>query len=201
MPNCAMIFVTHSMPMMARVSTQVMLMNKGEVDYYSTKLSIGITRYISMFEAPKSSNQESGEVEVKAIVIKNPETGEFDDSSNLVLKTYDDLEIKVTLDFKETVGEFILGITTFDGQLRETLSSSSNDSNLKFDNKKSGIRTFLIKVPKLILATGKYSITLYVTEPITQKFYCRMTNAISFNMKSLGNSWATSYVPGEFLEI
>ena len=201
MTNCAMIFVTHSMPMMARVCTQVMLMDKGGVNYYANDLSIGITKYISMFEAPESSNQGSGEVEVKEIAIKNPVSGEFENSNDLLLKTYDDLEIQVVLDFKETVGEFIFGITTFDGQLRETLASSSSDSKLKFENKKSGIKTYYIKIPKLILSTGKYNITLFVVEPVTQKFYCRMTNAISFNMQAIGNTWATTLVPGEFLEI
>jgi len=202
MKNCAVIFVTHSMPMMARISTKVMLMDMGAVDYYSSDIATGISKYISMFEAPESSNQGSGEVEVKAIAIKNPITGKFEDSNSVLLKTYDDLEIHVTLDFKNTVNDFIYGITTFDGQLRETLSSNSKLNSQKFNNNyEVGLKSFSIKIEKLILASGKYSITLFVLEPTTLKFYCRTTNAISFNMEAIGQTWATTISPGEFSEI
>ncbi len=200
-PNCAMIFVSHSMPMMARVSTQVMLMDKGGVDFYSTDLTEGITRYISMFDAPESSNQGSGEVEVNAIALRNPVTGVFENNNTLLLKTNDDLEIQLTLDFKHAIGEYVIGFTTFDGQLRETLSASSNSANLKFENKGAELKSYAIKIPKLILASGKYSITVVVMDPVSHKFYCRMSNAISFNMQAIGETWATSIVQGEWNEI
>ncbi|MEI7675355.1 MAG: ABC transporter ATP-binding protein [Bacteroidales bacterium] len=201
MPNCAMIFVTHSMPMMARVCTQVMLMDKGGVDYYSSDITVGITKYISMFEAPESSNQGSGEVEVNAIAIKNPITECYENSNNLLLKTYDDLEIKVSLKLKETVGEYYIGITAFDGQLREVLSSGSRYADTKFENNGVSLKYFTIKIPRIILASGKYSITFVASDPITLKFYCRMTNAISFTMEAIGQTWATSIVEGEWKEI
>lgn len=201
MPNCAMIFVTHSMPMMARISTQVMLMDKGEVDYYAADISEGITKYISLFDSPESANQGSGEVEVTSIAIKDPQSEKFIENNAVLLKTNDDLEIQLTLEFKDSVQEFFLGFTTFDGQLRETLSASSGNSHTKFVNSGKSIKSYTVKIPRIILASGKYNITIAVTEPLTHKFYCRMSNAISFNMQAIGETWATSIVQGEWNEI
>ena len=120
------------------------------------------------------------------------------DSGTTLLQTYDDMDIDITLAFKDTVTDFIVGFTIFDGQLRESLSSAATSS---FINAGAGQKTYTVKIPSIILATGKYTLTLVVAEPVTQKFYCRQTNAISFNVKSIGNTWATSDVPSEWIEI
>lgn len=200
-PNCAMIFVTHSMPMMARVSTQVMLMDKGKEEFYSADIAEGISRYIQLFDAPESSNQGSGEADVVSIAIKDPSSGEYVNNNTLLLKSYDDLEIELVLKLKSSVDEFIIGLTTFDGQLRETLSANSKNSDSKFRNNHNGLQTVSICVPNLILASGKYTVTIAIVEPKSLKFYCRLSNAISFNMQAIGETWATSIVKGEWKEI
>ena len=200
-PQTATIFVSHSMPMMARISTKAMLMNKGSIDFYSNDIAEGIIQYIELFEAPERINQGTGEIELLRIGIKNPLNKKFEYNKTVVLKTFDDLIIEVEVELKHSVADFELFITTFDGQLREALSSSSISFCEPFSNKSDNIRTFEIKIPKLVLATGRYSITFGAVDSNTKLFYCRVTNSIYFTMKAIEMTWATSYVPGEWKEL
>jgi lipopolysaccharide transport system ATP-binding protein len=200
-PKTATIFVSHSMPMMARISTKTMLMNRGIIDFYSNDIAEGITQYIDLFKAPERINQGTGEIELLRIGIKDTLTNKFKHDETVVLKTFDDLIIQVELELKHSVADFALFITTFDGQLREALSSSSASTCEPFSNKSDNIRTFEIKIPKLVLATGRYSMTFGAIDSNTKQFYCRVTNSVHFIMKAIKMTWATSYVPGEWKEL
>ena len=200
-PKTATIFVTHNMQMMARICTQVMVMNKGTVDYYSNDIAKGIIRYIQLFEPPKRINQGTGEIELKKIWIMNPASKEYENDTTVVLSTFDDLMLKVELEITSSVSEYELFILTFDGQLRQTLSSSSKTFCEPFTNQGDNIRAYKIQVPKLILATGRYSITFGAIDPHTKRFYCRITNCIYFTMNAMSITWATSYAPGEWMEM
>lgn len=200
-PKTATIFVSHSMPMMARISTKTMLMNRGSIDFYSNDIAEGIIQYINLFNAPERINQGTGEIELLRIGIMDPLSKEFEYNKTVVLKTFDDLIIEVTIELKPSVADFELFITMFDGQLREALSSSSSSFCEPFSNKSDNIRTFEIKIPKLVLATGRYSMTFGAVNSNTKDFYCRVANCTHFTMKAIKMTWATSYVPGEWKEL
>lgn len=197
-PQTATIFVSHRMPMMARISTNAMLMNGGSIDFYSDDIPEGIIQYIELFEIPEQIDQGTGEIELLRIGIKNPLIKKFEYNKTLVLETFDDLIIEVTLESKLSVADFELFIIALDGQLREALSSSSRIFCEPFSNKSDNIRIFEIKISKLLLATGCYSITFGAVDSNTKQIYCRVTNSIYFTMKAMEMTWITSYVPGEW---
>lgn len=85
--------------------------------------------------------------------------------------------------------------------MRKALSSSSRSFWEPFSNKSDNIRIFEIKIPKLLLATGRYSITFGAVDYNTKQIYCRVTNSIYFTMKAMEMTWATSYVSGEWKEL
>lgn len=117
------------------------------------------------------------------------------------METFDDLIIEVTIESKLSVADFELFIIALDGQLRKALSSSSRSFWEPFSNKSDNIRIFEIKIPKLLLATGRYSITFGAVDYNTKQIYCRVTNSIYFTMKAMEMTWATSYVSGEWKEL
>lgn len=175
-------------------------MNRGSVDFYSNDIAEGIIQYIALFEDPERANQGTGEIELVRLGIKNPSNRQFEFDKTVVLKTFDDLVIEVTIRLKDSVADFELFITTYDGQLREALSSSSISFCEPFSNTGHDTRTFEIKIPRLVLATGRYSITFGALDSSTKQFYCRISNSIHFAMRAIEMTWATSYVPGEWKE-
>jgi len=201
MTKTATIFVSHSMPMVARVSSHAMLMHKGIKKNYSEDTAEVIKNYIDIFEVAGRINQGTGDIELGKIEIFNPAVNDFVDHYNTILSTGDDLKLRFELNIKENVKDFILGITMFDGQLREVLGSNSRYKNLTFINSNSGKQYFEVNLPNLILSTGKYAITLVATDPKTGQFLMRLTNCMFFTMKAIGITWGTSVVAGEWIEL
>lgn len=51
LPHTAVVFVSHSMPMIARVSNQILFMEKGEAAFQGKEVSKGINSYYSRFNS------------------------------------------------------------------------------------------------------------------------------------------------------
>lgn len=199
-PNTATIFVSHAMPMVSRICTHVLLMDQGKTVFHSNEIAQGLAMYINMFESPKCINQGTGEIELLRIGIQDPKHGRmvYDDSA--MLQTFDDLVIEASIKIDPRVKDFNLFITTFDGQLREVMSSSSRITQEPFLNDTGAVRNFIITIPRMVLASGKYSITFGAVNPVTLNFYCRITNSIFFTMMAVASSWACSVIPGTWEE-
>jgi hypothetical protein len=89
---------------------------------------------IELFEIAEQISQGTGEIELLRIGIKNPLNKKFEYNKTLVLETFDDLIIEVTIESNLSVADFELFIIAFDGQLREALSSSSRSFCEPFSN-------------------------------------------------------------------
>jgi len=201
MTKTATIFVSHSMPMVGRVSSQVLLMHKGEKQFFGSDTAQGIKEYVDLFASPERINQGNGDIELVKVALYNKATHSFVSDHSSLLETGDDLKLRFTLDIKDPVSDFNLGITMYDAQLRETLSSSSRFVGKTFKSTGAGQQHFEITLPHIILASGKYAVTLVASNPTTDKFYMRVTNCIYFSMKAIGISWGTSVVAGEWAQV
>lgn len=199
-PNTATIFVSHAMPMIARICSQVLLMDRGKAIFQSNDVAEGLSRYVNMFESPKKINQGTGEISLIKIGIVNSSnrTLVYDDSA--VLGTYDDLILEITLSVLPEVDFFDLFVTSFDGQLREVMASASSINGVPFRNDGREIRTFLITIPRQVLASGKYSVTFGAQNPKNKQFYCRVSNSIFFTMMAGDATWACTLIPGSWEE-
>lgn len=200
-PNAATIFVSHSMPMVSRVSSHALLMHKSQIKYYGADTAEAIKQYVNLFDSPERINQGTGETDLTKIEIYNPEIKNYVSDSSAVLHTYDDLKLKFKLDIKASVKEFELFITIFDGQLREVISADSSVTSDVYINTDNIVRQFEMVIPRIILASGKYAVTLGAVDPNTKQFYARITNCIYFSVKAIANTWATAVVPGEWQEV
>jgi lipopolysaccharide transport system ATP-binding protein len=200
-PNAATIFVSHSMPMVSRVSSHALLMDKGKETYFGTDTAEAIKQYINLFDAPERINQGTGEIELTKVEVYNPETTTYSSDGLTVLRTYDDLKLRFELHIKDSVSEFQLFTTIFDGQLREVISASSATSNKIYNNSAENLRAFEVVIPKITLATGKFAVTIGAANPVNGKFYARISNCIYFNVMAIANTWATAVVPGEWAEL
>jgi len=200
-PNTATIFVSHSMPMVSRVSSHALLMHKGRTQYYGADTAEAINQYVNLFEAPKRINQGNGLIELTKVEVFHPVLKSYVVDNHLVLNTYDDLKLRFELQISEKVEEFELFTTIFDGQLREVISADSSTKNTVYKNIGTNMRQFEVVLPKIILASGKYAVTLGAVDPTTKQFYARVTNCVYFSVKAIANTWATSVVPGEWSEL
>jgi lipopolysaccharide transport system ATP-binding protein len=201
MTKTATIFVSHSMPMVARVSTHALLMHKGREQFFGADTAQGIKEYVDLFDSPERINQGTGEIELANVKVFDPKTKSYVANSTALLTTYDDLKIKFELKLNSSITEFSLFTTIFDGQLREVISADSLVNYKVYNNVGEQIRSFEFTIPKIILASGKYAVTIGAVNPVTLQFFARVANCINFSVKALANTWATAVVPGEWEEL
>lgn len=200
-PSASTIFVSHSMPMVSRITSHALLMDKGKTQYYGADTAEAIKQYVNLFDAPDRINQGTGDIELTNIKVYDPIQEDYVDSNLATLKTYDDLKIRFELNIKDTVSQFNLFITIFDGQLREVISASSLTHNIIFRNKRQSKREFEVCLPKLTLASGKFAVTIGAVNPDNLNIYARISNCIYFSFIAIAPTWAASVVPGEWSEL
>lgn len=200
-PNAATIFVSHSMPMVSRISSHALLMDKGQTKYYGPDTAEAIKQYVNLFDAPGRINQGTGEIELTKVEVYDPTRKTYVADGTAVLRTYDDLKLRFELDIKASVKEFQLFTTIFDGQLREVISAASGTSNKIYNNTTDNLRTFEVVIPKITLASGKFAVTIGAANPTYGQYYARISNCLYFTVMAIANTWATAVVPGEWQEL
>ena len=67
MNRCAVIFVTHTMPQVFRVCSEVVLLHRGSVAYQGRDLATGVGRYFDEFNSGEQTVSGSGEATVLEI--------------------------------------------------------------------------------------------------------------------------------------
>lgn len=157
--NCAVIFVSHSMPNIARISSKAMLIETGQKKFYGN-VGIAIDEYNNLFEFEKRTNLGSGKVNLLKFQIfeningKNIETNKINADNPIVFK------IKYCLD--SSVSKHILSIGFVDKENNSIALLQSKNDNIIFENKMR--ESFVeVKIPNFF-ASGKYSLNLVFFE-------------------------------------
>jgi lipopolysaccharide transport system ATP-binding protein len=96
----AFIFVSHSMPQIARISTQVMHLHNGISVVRSSNISEGLESYYSTFPSAQKASAGNGEVRLTSIRAHTPTTAARD-GQQLIVGWGDDIDIELECEFDE----------------------------------------------------------------------------------------------------
>ncbi|WP_338733315.1 ABC transporter ATP-binding protein [Mangrovimonas cancribranchiae] len=159
----AIIFVSHSMQQIARICTNALLMHKGNVEIYTEDVSKGIQEYDQMFTGLQQSLIVGDKIKVNQINLNNTllDSEVADNTFNLEYNESLIISFDISflnIDLKENI-KFSLVIS--DKSQRAIAVSSKTFVSKKMIKENRSI--FNIKIDKLILASGVYSLTLNIT--------------------------------------
>lgn len=181
LPNTAMIFVSHSMPMVARICNQIILMENGKMDFKGFDIVKGISLYYAKFS--------------------NTETGVLFDDGSLKLETFkiDNLHEKTKITRGENITIQILFsvhkelVNTpnvyleFRDKEQRPIAGAIVNENLTQINTTTIEYNIIIK--NILFSLGIYSIDLSVNNSLTKTPMLRMNNLITFNVESDNQMW------------
>jgi lipopolysaccharide transport system ATP-binding protein len=151
--NASVIFVSHNMPQVMRLANQVLLLNQGQVAFNGQQVGKGIELYYGKFsfsESIKVYSDGQSRIEALDIVTKNGRNPEL-------IEHLDDLTLDLDLWIDPQHPKPVISIVFFDKELKpagtvvETLT-----------NTKTGAIKCEIKMPRVNLSTGKYSLTVNI---------------------------------------
>ena len=178
LPNTAVIFVSHSMPMISRVCNQILLMDHGLSEFQGTEVGTGIDLYYTRF-ADNESNVifDDGSfkmVDAKAVNASSNEKGivqvKWGDPLKLYFKFTQNLEIEMPV--------FIIVI--YDKEQREVAYvDHSNQNELFF---KDNSLEFEMLIDKIQLSKGFYTLDISVNKKQTREPYLRIRKVLTLQV-------------------
>lgn len=177
--NSAVILVSHAMPQIARVCSEVCVLNKGKMKFHSYEVPKGINTYYSSFKAQKSLITGSGQAKISKIEILTDEREEieqinFGEGLSLYLEAWIDEKIKYPV--------FNISFLNYDMQIIAQCNSLFNKINIK--NGREPIKV-TIRIPSLNFNPGSYYISIAIlneslNEVLVQHYACK-------NLKIIGD--------------
>jgi lipopolysaccharide transport system ATP-binding protein len=196
-PNAAVIFVSHTMPMVARVCSKILLMHGGREEFLSSDIPLGIQLYTNKFANPGREEQGYGGVYLSDIALRKDPSGEFVRDDSYVHQNGDPLQVLLSFKLDEGIEPFGVFAIFLDQQMREVLDTRSRMADQVY-SPSSNMLNLIISLPHVYLNHGKYAITVGAGSQPGGRIYCRTTNCITFFSHCDHPSWATSTVQGKW---
>ncbi len=160
MQTSAVVFVSHSMPVISRVCSQVILMHRGVAQQFGNDISGGIEEYFSLFSGEKAFIEYNEFAKIDAITFSNQE----EDTTDHDFITYGEdffinLSVSVVPQFKDF--EVILQFTDRDlkivGQYYSFVGAGGTIEN------KPPKQEVKIRLERFNLSDGEYALTIFLS--------------------------------------
>lgn len=158
MKNCAVLFVSHAMPNVARVCNKVIYMDHGKSLYFGDDIHKGIDMYFNKFDSEAANIESNAGGDLGNFKINGKEA-----SREYIIHTEYGKEFTVEFDVlikDNTVKDFYVAVQITDKDLKIVAIHFTNKFNKNFINQeKNNIK---IIFPDLELIDGEYAITYFV---------------------------------------
>ncbi|MFN3917680.1 MAG: ABC transporter ATP-binding protein [Flavobacteriales bacterium] len=188
LPNTAVIFVSHNMPMVNRMCNHIILMDKGASQYQGNDVSEGIGLYYQKFNNSNQSVVFNGNsVEINEVKLINCNKNSFN---------YGD---EISLEIKLTTLEILRGSLNFYIQIKDKEQrpiAGVNTGLLRWDEEKGQI-VAKIKIFNVLLTKGVYTMDLSIFLGEKKKLLYRVNNVITFNFANSEQMWVPFLLKSE----
>lgn len=186
--NTALIFVSHSMPQIARMSTSLLMLEKGHQLIYSSNINEGLAEYYNRFNAEIGDYTGSDDASLDAIALGTKGVM-FPSQETINVEYGADLIIQLTIDFKRKIENPQLYLVFYDKEQRG-FAEIFNFQNQVGLSTVEGKKTFSATIPNLYFSQGKYSITVALKENGAATLVLfRFQSAIYFNVNGGFQGW------------
>jgi lipopolysaccharide transport system ATP-binding protein len=186
--KCAVIFVTHSMPNVMRICDQSMYLDRGKQINNNFNLIEGVNLYYSRFgnSDKKDHNISETQIENLKVVVDHQEIASNDIISNFTIF----IVSFAVHNISKNGNDIRLIVTSQD--FRPIIDCFSRD--VDFEIKNDCIVT--IKLPEFKLRSGKYNMSISISDKQSRAMLYRGDNLFPFQVSSNQYSWADTLIDG-----
>ncbi|MBU2929564.1 ABC transporter ATP-binding protein [Winogradskyella psychrotolerans] len=186
LPHTAVIFVSHNMPMVSRICSQIILMEHGCAQFQGNDVSKGIDLYYSRF-AGNSSNVvfTDGSLQLKTITL----LGVQEEEGLPQVSWMDNFKIK--LEFESLLNREVPNffITIFDKEQRPVAAFEQRKQTDKLFFKEDNVLSFIVTHKGLQLSKGLYSLNVSATDDASNEPILRINDALKFQVIHSKDIW------------
>lgn len=177
MKNSAVIFVSHAMQQVFRVSSQIQLLDHGKSIYHGSNIGKGIEIYLNRFSNRTEQVMGSGEAKLMNFVLSS--NGRQSVRNESLLVSYgSDLMIDMDIQLDQSITDALVQIVVWNQQMLPVMDIM--DKNLQGHHiiqNATGIHHFHLDIPSLTLNFGNHYFSVIVISSDSIKVYCRHDNA------------------------
>lgn len=191
--RCALVFVTHSMPQVHRICNQIILLAQGKPQYNGIDVSHGVREYMQLVDETSSIVVGTGEASIVELHLQTQSgIASFGQTAGTVYGDWIRVTARVRVETKRFSAlrmEFLLWneemMPVMELMTRELLG-------YPFKPPSSGDIEITAHVPKSELNSGRYSLSVIVTDEAHTCILCNYTNAAFLRVD--GNSPSGAHV-------
>lgn len=180
LPNTAVIFVSHSMPMVSRICNEIILMDHGKVEYQGKEIGKGIQLYYNKF----SNNSQNKVYDNQNFELVSVQT----DLLNNEIYRHQDFNITFEFKINKTVAELPVLYLEFKDKEQKPIAGifvRKHQENIAQSTKV----TYRTTVKNPLFTLGKYILDVGLYEPATDSPYLRINNILEFTVGGEKEQW------------
>lgn len=190
--NTAIIFVSHGMPQVARMSTQILLLERGESFCYTQDIPKGIDAYYQRFKLEIGDYKGSDTAELVEVSLSQDKKKWWKQSDEITFDYLAPLHIKICIENSESIENPWFYLAFYDKEQRNFAEVYNFDKET-VQLLEKGKHTFTATIPQLLFTQGKYSLTIGLSKnPIngSVETLFRAQSCIYFNVIGKTHGWA-----------
>lgn len=186
LPRTAIIFVSHSMPMVSRICTEIILLENGKAKFQGEDVAKGIDMYYTRFVNNDSNIvYDDGSISLEEVQLLDKTSGQ----STNKLNWGEDLKLSFRFKLKRQFEEVpIFKIIIFDKEQRPIAILKENDENSTIKIADDMIK-FVVSHKNIQLSKGVYTVNLLVAEGRIQAPVLRKNGIITFQVIHESEIW------------
>ncbi|GAA4157082.1 hypothetical protein GCM10022217_16650 [Chryseobacterium ginsenosidimutans] len=180
LPHTAVIFVSHSMPMVSRICNEIILMDHGKVEYQGKEIGKGIQLYYNKF----SNNSQNKVYDNSTFELISAQT----DLLNNEIHRHQDFNLTFEFKINKPVDTLPVLYLEFKDKEQKPIAGISV-KEYKEDVKQGTKIIYKTTVKNPLFTLGKYILDVGLYEPATESPYLRINNMIEFTVSGEKEQW------------
>jgi lipopolysaccharide transport system ATP-binding protein len=160
----ALIFVSHSMPEVARISSRVLLLKDGSIVFNGDDVAGGINQYLRLF-SDAGERYSGGWANCKLHSVTLRSCDARSDGPTLRIDYGRPLEIEIVYTLDSAIRECLINIAFVDQERRHVAQCSSIKANHKAANVGEVLRT-VVAIASVPFGMGRYDLSFYFVEDL-----------------------------------
>lgn len=156
--NSAVIFVSHQMSQVARISNKILMLDHGRVHTYTTDVSNGLLQYFNAFKSIGSVSTGDGKVDLKSISITGDHCKKNPDFPSWTVLQRSTIRISLSLESHLENGRIYISLGFIDKESRVVANLFSYYDHDAFEAQ--GSFTVTVETSDTKLTQGQYAISL-----------------------------------------
>ncbi len=176
MGKAAVIFVSHSMPQISRICSDILVMNHGECAFQGKEISKGIDQYYTYFAAEKEWVGGSGKAVIHSIELESNDKKGVD-----TVEYLKDLIIHMDTSVEKSVMNPTISMVIVTQELQNVAQCSSFMNDIILEN--DGDRLLIsLRLEKINFNPGRYVINITITAENQGEVLIKHQNIKTFNV-------------------